>query len=53
MELYTDPIIIKESSVDKDCKLVNIKKYKYCRNCGNKLPKESNFCDECGNDTRY
>ena len=41
------------SIVDKDCKLVNIKKYKYCRNCGNKLPKESNFCDECGNDTRY
>jgi len=28
-------------------------KYKYCRNCGNKLPSDANFCDKCGGNTNY
>lgn len=39
--------------LSKDNEEQNIKKYKYCRNCGNKLPEDANFCDKCGNDTRY
>lgn len=27
--------------------------YKYCRNCGNKLPVKSNFCDKCGESLDY
>lgn len=27
--------------------------FKYCRNCGNKLPESAKFCDRCGEDTRY
>lgn len=27
--------------------------FKYCRNCGNKLPSESKFCDKCGSKTEY
>jgi superfamily II DNA or RNA helicase/ribosomal protein L40E len=42
-----DHILSKESDAQ------NTKKYKFCRNCGNKLPEDANFCDRCGNDTRY
>ena len=27
--------------------------YKYCRNCGNKLPVSANFCDKCGERIDY
>jgi len=27
--------------------------FKYCRNCGYKLPITANFCDKCGKSTRY
>lgn len=27
--------------------------YKYCRNCGNKLPTNAKFCDKCGSSTDY
>jgi hypothetical protein len=30
-----------------------IKGFKYCRNCGNKLPEDAKFCDKCGNPTDY
>lgn len=39
--------------LSKDNDTQNVKKYKYCRNCGNRLPKDANFCDKCGNNTRY
>lgn len=42
-----------KDTLSKDIETQNIKKYKYCRNCGNKLPEDANFCDKCGNDTRY
>ena len=29
------------------------KGYKYCRNCGNKLPEDANFCDKCGQSLNY
>jgi len=29
------------------------KGYKYCRNCGNKLPEDANFCDKCGQALNY
>lgn len=37
-----DHILSKESDAQ------NTKKYKFCRNCGNKLPEDANFCDRCG-----
>lgn len=27
--------------------------FKYCRNCGNKLPETAKFCDKCGEKTEY
>ena len=27
--------------------------YKYCRNCGNKLPESAMFCDKCGSNVVY
>lgn len=27
--------------------------YKYCRNCGNKLPQSAKFCDQCGQNVEY
>lgn len=27
--------------------------FKYCRNCGNKLPNSAAFCDKCGSNTNY
>ena len=27
--------------------------WKYCRNCGNKIPTTAKFCDKCGNKTDY
>ncbi len=30
-----------------------IEGFKYCRNCGNKLPVDSKFCDKCGNKIDY
>jgi hypothetical protein len=30
-----------------------IKGYKYCRNCGNKLPDTAKFCDKCGSRVDY
>lgn len=30
-----------------------IKGFKYCRNCGNKLPDDSRFCDKCGHGINY
>lgn len=27
--------------------------FKYCRNCGNKLPEDSRFCDKCGSRVEY
>ena len=27
--------------------------FKYCRNCGNKLPDTAKFCDKCGEKTEY
>lgn len=27
--------------------------FKYCRNCGNKLPSTAKFCDKCGSNTDY
>lgn len=39
--------------LSKDNDTQNVEKYKYCRSCGNKLPKDANFCDKCGNNTRY
>ena len=27
--------------------------YKYCRNCGHKLPEATKFCDKCGASTQY
>jgi len=32
---------------------IYVSEYKYYRNCGNKLPKDSNFCDSCGSRTNY
>ncbi|MDU5262554.1 MAG: helicase-related protein, partial [Clostridium celatum] len=37
----------------EDGKDQSVKKYKYCRNCGNKLPEDANFCDRCGSSTKY
>lgn len=52
--------IVEEASINsnddilsKDSDTQNTKKHKFCRNCGNKLPEDANFCDKCGNDTRY
>lgn len=36
-----------------DSKMEKVKKYKYCRSCGNKLPEDTNFCDKCGSSTKY
>ncbi|MHC1732013.1 MAG: DEAD/DEAH box helicase family protein [Bacteroidales bacterium] len=41
-----------EESKKEDGLLINIVG-KYCRNCGNKLPVDANFCDKCGNNTNY
>ena len=30
-----------------------MKGFKYCRNCGNRLPVESKFCDKCGSRVDY
>ena len=30
-----------------------MKGFKYCRNCGNRLPAESKFCDKCGSRVDY
>lgn len=30
-----------------------IEGFKYCRNCGNKLPADAKFCDKCGNKVDY
>ena len=27
--------------------------FKYCRNCGNKLPQSAKFCDRCGNEVNF
>jgi superfamily II DNA or RNA helicase len=27
--------------------------FKYCRECGNKLPNQAKFCDRCGSDSSY
>lgn len=27
--------------------------FKYCHNCGNKLPSDAKFCDKCGSSTEY
>lgn len=27
--------------------------YKYCRNCGNRLPADAKFCDKCGSKVNY
>ena len=41
-----------KTSIEDD-KEQSMKKYKYCRNCGNKLPEDANFCDRCGSSTKY
>jgi len=45
---------IKEENLffDPDAKGV-CEGWKYCRNCGNKLPATAKFCDKCGNKTDY
>lgn len=43
----------KENTTGKSDNAQNIKKYKYCRSCGNKLPENANFCDKCGSSTKY
>lgn len=30
-----------------------VKGYKYCRNCGNRLPADAKFCDKCGSKVDY
>lgn len=40
---------IEESTIKKD----DNQNHKFCRNCGNKLPIESKFCDKCGSNTDY
>lgn len=42
-----------EDILSKDSELQNIKRYKYCRSCGNKLPEDAKFCDKCGSSTKY
>ena len=39
-----------EVSVNTDDK---VSPFKFCRNCGNKLPIESKFCDRCGSNVEY
>lgn len=41
--------IITTSSQETDM----LVKRKFCRNCGNELPVEANFCDKCGSKTDY
>lgn len=54
IEIVEETKLNKDKDIlSKDIETQNNKKYKYCRNCGNKLPKDANFCDSCGNDTRY
>lgn len=54
IEIVEETKLNKDKDIlSKDIETQNIKKYKYCRNCGNKLPEDANFCDKCGNDTRY
>lgn len=47
--------VIKENEknvYDKNAKGVEVG-YKYCRNCGNKLPEDAKFCDKCGSAMNY
>lgn len=30
-----------------------VRKFKFCRGCGNKLPISSRFCDRCGENVEY
>gem|GEM_PF-3750513 len=46
---FTQPAVEpQEPTVSK-----KLKKHKYCRNCGNKLPMDANFCDDCGSKMDY
>ena len=43
-----------EPSQDENPQAIGIVEgIKYCRNCGNKLPKSAKFCDMCGYNTDY
>lgn len=43
-----------ESKPDKNLHSTGIVEgYKYCRDCGNKLPVSAKFCDRCGANTSY
>jgi len=44
----------KENSEDYDKTAEGVVEgFKYCRNCGYKLPATANFCDKCGKPTKY
>lgn len=48
----------KEAGVDSDqgstpITEVKAEKFKFCRNCGNKLPLGAKFCDRCGENVEY
>lgn len=42
-----------DSKEDLNIKKEEIQNYKFCRDCGNKLPVEAKFCDKCGSNTNY
>ena len=43
-----------EPSQDKNPQAIGVVEgFKYCRNCGNKLPESAKFCDRCGDNTAY
>ncbi len=47
------PEAIEEGKQEDDKNREEKIKYKFCRNCGNKLPVESRFCDKCGSNVEY
>jgi len=42
-----------EESIKKRVREQRQNDFKYCRNCGNRLPSISNYCNMCGECTRY
>lgn len=53
-ETEADTSVKNESSEEKESLPKGVQKgFKYCRNCGNKLPDTAKFCDRCGEKMDY
>lgn len=58
-EFSPEPVVKDKISETEDTSTFNpnakgvSKGYKYCRNCGNKLPESAVFCDKCGHSVVY